>query len=82
MDNMVIYEFTYTDCIYESAAATLSLHRTKLGAYKAMRKFLNESYMEWYNERIKYGKYKDYIGTIDKFGTHCAWRIRSKELHE
>jgi len=31
-----IFEFLYTTCIYESAYATMSLHRTKKGAYKAM----------------------------------------------
>lgn len=77
-----VFKFIYTDCIYESAMATLSLHRTKLGAYKAMRKFLNDGYMEWYNERIMYGKYKDYLGKADKFGTHCAWAVRSIELNE
>ncbi|WP_441280604.1 hypothetical protein [Tardiphaga sp. 862_B3_N1_1] len=31
------YGFFHTDCIFESAAAMVSLHRTKAGAYRAMR---------------------------------------------
>lgn len=71
-----VFEFVYTDCIYEGAMATLSLHRTKKGAYKAMREFLTNGYMKWYNERIMRGKPKD------KFGTHCAWAVRSIALKE
>jgi hypothetical protein len=77
-----VFEFVYTDCIYESAMATLSLHKTKKGAYNAMRDFLVNGYMEWYNERIMYGKPKDWFGTADKFGTHCAWAVRSIALKE
>jgi len=60
--------------------ATLSLHRTKKGAYKAMRAFLETDYMQWYNERIIYGKGDR--RWIDKFGTHCAWAVRSIALKE
>ena len=31
-----VYEFWYNDCIYESAAACISLHRTRNGAEIAM----------------------------------------------
>lgn len=62
-----IFEFIYTDCIYESAMATMSTHRTKKGAYKAMRAFLNTDYMQWYNERIEYGKYDK--SRTSKYGT-------------
>ena len=41
-----VFEFVYTGCIYESAMATLSLHRTKKGAYKAMREFLETEYAQ------------------------------------
>ncbi len=53
---MKIYEFLYCGCIYESSYATVSLHRTKLGAYKAMRKHRLDTFNEWYNSRIIYGK--------------------------
>jgi len=31
-----VYSFHYCSCVYESAFATMSLHRTKKGAYDAM----------------------------------------------
>jgi hypothetical protein len=74
-----VFEFVYTDCIYESAMATLSLHRTKKGAYKAMREFLEIEYANWYNEQILYGKDRKWGY---KFGTHCAWAVRSIALKE
>lgn len=74
-----VFEFVYTDCIYESAMATMSLHRTKKGAYKAMREFLETEYAKWYDMRILYGKDKDWV---DKFGLHCAWAVRPIELRE
>jgi hypothetical protein len=74
-----VYEFLYTDNIHESAMATMSLHRTKKGAYKAMRAFLESKYAEWYDERILKGKDKDWV---DKFGLHCAWAIQPIMLYE
>lgn len=79
---MEIYEFLFTDCIYESAYATMSMHRTKKGAYQAMRKFILDGYYSWYNERIIYGKFKSERITQDKFGTHQRWTIRSTQLLE
>ena len=78
---MQIFEFIYTSDTYESAMATMSMHRTKKGAYKAMRNYLNKEYMEWYNWRIIYGKYKSICG-VDKFGRHCAWAVATRELQE
>lgn len=71
-----VFEFIYTDCIYESAMATMSLHRTKKGAYKAMREFLETEYAQWREDGIRYGKQHF------KFGTHCAWAVRPIELKE
>jgi len=57
---MVVYEFCYCDCIYESAAATVSIHLSKKGAWEAMKKHKLEVYEEWfrmsssYKKRIKY----------------------------
>ena len=72
-----IYEFRYTDCIYESGYYTISVHKTLKGAYKAMRKFLTNSYMEWYNERITYGKYN-----FDSFVGTQSWKISKTKLEE
>jgi hypothetical protein len=38
----IIYEFLFNDCIYESSPRTVSIHRTKKGAYKAMNKYIND----------------------------------------
>ena len=37
---MRVFAFEYCSCIYESAFGIESMHTTKKGAYKAMRKFL------------------------------------------
>jgi len=74
-----VYEFVHTDCIHDSAMATMSLHRTKKGAYKAMRNFLEKEYANWYDKRILYGKDKD---RVDKFGLHCTWAVRPIALKE
>ena len=67
---MIIYEFLYCSCIHESSYATMSLHRTKEGAEKAMKKHkierrvdhdkliefqLNEC-KEYYDKKLKEGK--------------------------
>lgn len=53
---MVIYEFKYCCSTCESAYVTKSLHRTKLGAYKAMKKHKSDKFKKWYDERSLYGK--------------------------
>jgi len=78
----IIYEFVYTDCVYESAMTTISVHRTKRGAYKAMRKFITDRYMDWYDERIIYGKPKIYLDGADRFDPFGMWEIRPIELKE
>lgn len=76
---MKIYEFLYCSCIFESAYGTISLHRTKAGAYKAMRKHIMTKYQKWYDERILYGKDRRWG---HKFGCHEAWRVGEQELCE
>lgn len=34
---MKLYQATYSDCIYESGFSTISIHRTKEGAEKALK---------------------------------------------
>jgi hypothetical protein len=36
----VVYTVWYNSCVYESAARTISIHQTKAGAWKALRKML------------------------------------------
>ena len=39
-----VYEFWYNECIYESAAQCMSLHRTQKGAEMAMEYHKNDIY--------------------------------------
>ena len=71
---MTAYQFLYTDCIYESAYATMSTHLTIKGAYRAMKKFLEKGYAEWREDGIMYGKQRF------KFGEHEAWTIKKIEI--
>lgn len=43
---MKVYAFQFTDCIYESAMYTVSLHTTKRGAFKAMVRHVNDKWHE------------------------------------
>ena len=78
-----VFEFVYTDCIYESAMATLSLHKTKKGAYKAMREFLETEYAQWREDGIRYGKQQIKFGTDDdlKFCQICDKYLTKKYFY-
>lgn len=41
-----LYGFFYNSCVHESAAALVSLHTTKRGAWQAMRKHLFDAAVE------------------------------------
>lgn len=66
-----IYSFEFTSSIFESSFEVISLHKTKRGAYTAMKEFLNERYTEWRDDGILYGKQRF------KFGTYQNWRINT-----
>ena len=70
-----VYLFLYNPCIWESALSTISIHYTLKSAYDAMRKHKLESYNEWYDNRIRWGK-----GFRDKFGEDEYWTIKSQEI--
>ena len=53
---MIIYQFLFCHCTFEGGWTTMSLHKTKRGAYFAMRKYIVAKYMEEYNFRFIYGK--------------------------
>lgn len=40
------YAFMYSGCVYESAAAVVSMHWTKAGAYRAMNRYLFDRWQE------------------------------------
>ncbi len=39
---MKVYQAMYCDCIHESAYGTISIHKTKEGAEKALRLYLSD----------------------------------------
>lgn len=53
---MKVYALEYTDCIYEGAPGTISLHKTKKGAYIAMLESKRYSYNKWFEDRQRWGK--------------------------
>lgn len=57
---MNVYGFLYNDCIYESSFSTKSVHKTKLGAYKAMNFYLNKIFIRYREESLLYGKREIY----------------------
>ena len=73
---MKVYAFEWCFCIYESGFSIESLHLTKAGAYKAMRKVL----LERWNE--------DRWGVSGRFAPNDEplrdqrWRIREIEVNE
>lgn len=56
-----VYAFQYCPCTYESAFATMSIHRTYKSAYKRMKIHKLELFEEWMNQsrwskkRFKFG---------------------------
>ncbi len=77
----IIYEFLYCECIHESSYASLSLHKTKEGAEKAMKKHKSQKLRE-FNKRFKsfYSKQPKVIRDSVKFGQHEDWQIGQQIL--
>jgi len=76
-----VYEFLYNSCIHESAAATMSIHRTQKGAEMAMEFHKSEAKKEWdeYNKQCKEAG----LSTFEfKFGTHEWWGVRPIKILE
>lgn len=67
---MKIYEALYCSCTHESSYATISIHKTKKGAYLAMKAHKENDYWENFNFGRKMRKYKD----------SKSWAVREKEL--
>lgn len=70
-----IYIFYYNYCIHESAATAMSLHKTKAGAYNAMKKHLYYEYDLW----LKQDKWNR---LHFKFGCFESWFIREEVLND
>ncbi len=80
-----VYEFWYNDCIYESAAACMSLHRTKKGAEMALEFHKAEELKKWNEfdkwQREQFGnKYEILKGS--PFGIGKAWGITDRKIIE
>ena len=75
---MKIYAFIYNFDIFESSPETISLHKTKKGAFKAMNKFINNVFQEIRNNSLTYGKRgdEDHIYSQD----YCG--IKTFELND
>jgi hypothetical protein len=71
---MKLYEALYCSCIFESGYVTLSIHRTKEGAEKAIEWHRHEEEQKWKG-----------VKEIDHewvFGEHEDWSIREVEVLE
>lgn len=71
---MKVYAFEYTHCIFDSAFWTVSVHRTKAGAYKAMMKHKNDC---WYADRKM--AFRD-AESVAQIGWMERWQIREWEV--
>ncbi len=73
-----VYEFWYNDCIWESAAGCVSLHRTRKGAEMAMEFHKDQKRKE--HEEL----YKDIEPHPDncKFDDMCAWGVDERTVLE
>ena len=69
---MNVYAFEWQSCIFESAMAVESMHKTKRGALKAMIKTANE---RWLEDRARQGRGWDPL-------IHQRWQVRTIELQE
>jgi|AntDeeMinimDraft_5_1070356.scaffolds.fasta_scaffold15180_2 hypothetical protein len=75
-DMETVYEFYYNDCIHESMAACISLHRTRKGAEMAME-FHKEQKRKEFEEL-----YKDEEDIDWTFDSMCAWGVNERTVVE
>ncbi len=70
-----VYEFWYNPCIYEGSPVCMSLHRTRSGAEKAMRRHKEEK-RKYYEEL-----YKDEPDDIKTpYDSMCEWGVSEIEI--
>lgn len=77
-EKTIIYEALYCCCIHESSYGTLSTHRSREGAEKAMNKHRDAEKKEWdemYRDVEEPSLFEDM-----KFGQHEDWDVREIEL--
>lgn len=70
---MVVYAFEWCSCVYESGFSIESLHTTKAGAYRAMRKALQERWEDRVSSDPYWRRLKNPLD-------HESWRIREVDV--
>ena len=68
-----VYQFLYCSCIYESAYATMSIHESLVGAYKAMKEHRLKIFNEWRERPNIYRN--DFKDTFSQ-----SWTIQKTEI--
>lgn len=79
---MKIYEALYCCCIHESAYATISLHKTKKGAEKAVREHKKLIKKEWDDSHKGNSKEAKYFRSRFKWNGMVDWDIKETELND
>jgi len=77
---MKVYADMHCGCIYESAFAVVSLHRTKAAAYRAMRNRLIDDCVSFRETWLKWGRSAMTKGWVD--GRDTANTVREFEVGE
>lgn len=76
----MIYAVLHNPMIMESAATTLSVHKTLAGAYKAMKAHMIAVYNEEREFELRYGRKG--LWPARKYLDWQWWGIEKIELHE
>jgi hypothetical protein len=71
---MTVYAFEFAWCKYESGYATVSLHSTMKGAFRAMKTDQNRQYID----SLIHHKYGERINPLE----HSLWRVKKYEVIE
>lgn len=80
MNKLILYKVLYCSCIFESGYSTVSLHRTKKGAYKAMRKHIMD---EWYkNTEIVHNFKGQSQYRLDSPLQYQSWTVEEMEVED
>lgn len=77
---MQVYLFEILDDRYEGSWTTVSVHRTKLGAWKAKNKFFNEEWQKGREAFLEFGKCVGERGSKDVYQMTDGKKIREIEL--
>jgi len=73
-----VHEFLFCSDVDESSFYTMSTHKTKLGAYRAMNKHINKLFQSERNNCIRFGKWRGF----DHLFYDKGWGVKTKPLLE